>query len=114
MNEVGGITGAFKANASNAALENATIALGNEEEVYAQLTITVKYQLLRSNYRYNPETDSNRTDEELAALTYEQMMAQEMQMLIDGEYDLDELVTNADPNLEKDVMWKLVEDDGSK
>jgi hypothetical protein len=71
----------------------------------ARVTITHEYELRRTSYRYTAEGE-RRTDEELAALTPEEMVQEEHQNLIDGTYGIEELLDEL--NYEDDVKFEVL------
>ena len=76
----------------------------------ARVTIVTEFDLVKDHYRYNG--DRALSDEEVEALTPQQMMELEKSYLEDGSSSLEELVANADTDFEDGVKWELVEDDG--
>jgi hypothetical protein len=99
VNEFGSITRAFKEK-----------EMEEETPIKVKVTVEVTLDVFRSSYKYNSETDSNRTDEELAALTNTQIMELERQSLIDGDLGLDDLLLSGDVDIEDGVKWELIND----
>ncbi len=73
----------------------------------AKITITKVIELERSDYRYDPETGSSRTDEEVAKLTCQQMIDMNKKFLIDGDYDVLELLTDNGLDYEDEDQFKM-------
>jgi len=68
--------------------------IGNENKVEGKkkirIIIEVDADFDREAYRYDPESDDRLTDEQVEALTDDQMLALDKAYLVGGDYDLAE------------------------
>ena len=95
MNEIGNMTKAIEGDK-------------DKECPRARVTVVLEFDLDSKNYRYDSANDRDLSEDEIKALTPEQMLEMEKNNLVDGIYGIDELLDDLDYADEKQVKWEVI------